>query len=564
MTQKSNLTPSSRPTLPTKLSSQTIIFQNSSNTSQWIHTHLPTRVIISRPTDIHLILVSRFLRMFALGSATLILAFYLALLGFSDSGIGLFFTLTLLGDACVSLALTLGVELAGRRNMLILGSALAVAAGICFTLTTNYWLLLPIAILGVISPSGNEIGPFRAIEEATLAQLSQRKTRSAVFAWYTIGGTTGTALGSLTCGWFVQHLEQRAGWDEMQAYRAVFWVYAAVAAVKLILTLALGEGCEIENDDGDACDHGGRHGRICSEDRESTPTAVADLAVDETETDPLLKGREEFPTALRQDLIMVEQATDREENVTTEHLSHEVEHTTTPITKTRRPILKVKTTKQTWGMLTKLLPLFAVDSFASGMVPFSLIALFIKRKFHTRDGLLGTVMSSTWFLSAASNFFVPACTKRLGYVRTMVYTHLASSVFLLLLPFASVFWLAIFLIAGRASLSSMDQGPRSSFLAAIVGPGERNEVLGLVNVAKTAGLGLGPVITGLMAASGQFGWAFVVSGGLKCLYDGGLYAGFRGVGDESDDVASEHGGGDEERHLGEEERRGAPPTRETI
>ena len=199
----------------------------------------------------------------------------------------------------------------------------------------------------------------------------------------------------------------------------------------------------------------------------------------------------------------------------------------------RTPIFKVYITTKTLHLLLKLLPLFAIDSFAGGMVPFSLIALFINRKFDPPHGLLGTVMSTTWFLSAASNFLVPAATLRFGYVRTMVYTHFPASIFLLLLPFAPTFWAATVLIAARASLSSMDQGPRSSFLSVIVTEQERNGVMGFVNVVKTASLGLGPVITGVMAANRQFGWAFAVSGGLKCMYDAGLYAGFRGVGDES-------------------------------
>lgn len=481
----------------------------------WVYHDMVQSILISSPRDIHLILISRFLRMFAYGSAILVLAFYLADLGFSDRWIGLFFTLTLIGDAVISLVLTLGADLVGRRAMIAFGSVLMIGAGILFTWTKNYWLLLPVAIVGVISPSGNEIGPFRAIEEATLAQLSPSEARSTIFAWYTVGGTTGTAFGSLVCGWFVQHLSQLQGWDNFQAYRAVYWAYAGVGLMKLILSFVLSAACEV----------GGKAGRL--QEHLGTTSMSSSEVSEDTETEPLLQGQQQ--ATISEQNGTVARARTKNHNTTNEHEQL-----------TSKPIIKARVTKQTWRKLLRLLPLFAVDSFASGMVPFSLIALFISRKFDPHNGLLGTVMSSTWFLSAASNFFVPAATKRFGYVRTMVYTHLTSSVFLLLLPFAPTFWLAVLLIAARASLSSMDQGPRSSFLSAIVTAEERNEVMGLVNVSKTAGLGLGPVITGVLAGSGRFGWAFVVSGGLKCLYDGGLYVGFRGVGDESDEMP-EHG-----------------------
>jgi MFS family permease len=488
-----------------------------------IYDDLADSILVSSSRDIHLILISRFLRMFAYGSATLILAFYLEAFGFSDNWIGLFFTLTLIGDAAISLMLTMGADLVGRRIMIALGSALMMAAGVLFTLTTNYWLLLLVAVWGVISPSGNEIGPFRAIEEATLAQLSSPFARSAVFAWYTISGTTGTAFGSLLCGWFVQHLSHLEGWDKMQAHKAVYWVYAGIGGLKLILTFFLSASCEV----------GGRELSKVQDGPSKTPVSQTKVSTN-AETEPLLKVQDDQNTSLAQDAI-VKQATTRNQDAIAEHEPQR-----------KKSVVKAKITKQTWHMLLKLLPLFAIDSFASGLVPFSLMALFIKRKFHPHNGVLGTVMSSTSFLSAASNFFVPAATKKFGYVGTMVYTHLTSSIFLLLLPFAPVFWLAIVLIAARASLSSMDQAPRSSFLSAIVTAEERNEVMGLVNVSKTIGLGLGPVLTGLMAGSGRFGWAFVLSGGLKCIYDGGLYAGFRGVGDQSSDVAVQR---HDEEHL---------------
>lgn len=90
--------------------------------------------------------------MFAYGSSTLILALYFSALGHSDTKIGLFMTLTLLGDVVISLLLALCADALGRRRMLMLGGLMMAGSGLVFAETGNYWLLLAAAILGIISP----------------------------------------------------------------------------------------------------------------------------------------------------------------------------------------------------------------------------------------------------------------------------------------------------------------------------------------------------------------------------------------------------------------------------
>lgn len=104
------------------------------------------------PLDVKLLCAQRFVRLFAYGSSTLILASYLSALGISDDRIGLFMTLTLVGDVAISFLLTLFADAMGRRAVLALGSALMVSSGIVFAVFGNYWILLAAAIFGVISP----------------------------------------------------------------------------------------------------------------------------------------------------------------------------------------------------------------------------------------------------------------------------------------------------------------------------------------------------------------------------------------------------------------------------
>lgn len=94
--------------------------------------------------------------------------------------------------------------------------------------------------------SGNEIGPFRAIEESTIAHLTASGDRSDIYAWYSLIGTGGTALGFITCGWIITFLKHDKQWTEIKAYRLVFIIYAAVGLVKLILALLLSSACELD------------------------------------------------------------------------------------------------------------------------------------------------------------------------------------------------------------------------------------------------------------------------------------------------------------------------------
>lgn len=87
--------------------------------------------------------------------------------------------------------------------------------------------------------SGNEIGPFRAVEESTLAHLTPHEKLPDVFAWYSLVGTAGTALGQLICGWTISSLQDLHGWAFIPSCRIIFFVYAGVGVIKLILTLAL-------------------------------------------------------------------------------------------------------------------------------------------------------------------------------------------------------------------------------------------------------------------------------------------------------------------------------------
>lgn len=188
--------------------------------------------------DGRLLFLTRCLRLFGYGLISVILVLYLVQLGLPTPRIGLLLTMTLVGDTAVSLWITTSADRLGRRRMLILGALLLGMAGLVFGLTRNYWLLLAAATAGVISPSGNEVGPFVSVEQAILAQLVPGRDRTAVFAWYNLVGSFATAAGALAGGGTVGLL-QRLGWPVVESFRAVIYGYAALGVVLALLFLCL-------------------------------------------------------------------------------------------------------------------------------------------------------------------------------------------------------------------------------------------------------------------------------------------------------------------------------------
>ncbi|KAK8215249.1 hypothetical protein M8818_002261 [Zalaria obscura] len=421
--------------------------------------------LLSAPRDVWLLLTTRILRMFAYGSSTLILALYFAALGHSDSQIGLFMTLTLVGDVLISLALTLVADSLGRRRILLLGSLLMTASGTIFAITSNYWILLFAAVVGVISPSGNEIGPFRAVEESTIAHLSADTVRSDIFAWYVVFGTLGTSLGALGCGW-VTNAIITGGRTDVEAYRFVFLIYAVIGLVKAMITLMLSPSCEAEPPKPPSTNAEESRGFLAQGQASNTP--------------PSTQQKSKWAVA---------------------QLSPA----------SRRTLLK-------------LCALFSVDSLASGMVPTSLVSYYISRKFSISQATLGTIVAAASFMSSIGNIFASSLSKRIGFIHTMVFTHLPSAAFLMLLPAPHGLFLTIVFLVLRATLASMDQAPRSAFLSAVVLPNERTATMGVVNTVKTTSQSAGPLITGLVAGAGHFWIAFVVAGALKASYDLGMLA----------------------------------------
>jgi MFS family permease len=182
--------------------------------------------------------------MFAYGLLSVVLVLYLSELGFSGAVIGALLSLTLIGDAVISLIMTTSADRLGRRRMLVIGAGLMLLAGLLFAFTSSLPVLLIAAIIGVISPSGYEAGPFLAVEQAALSQTVSDTQRTSVFAWYNLVGSFATAIGALVGGG-VSGILQQAGGTPLQSYRVILLGYAAIGLLLVLIFVKLSAAVEV-------------------------------------------------------------------------------------------------------------------------------------------------------------------------------------------------------------------------------------------------------------------------------------------------------------------------------
>jgi len=189
--------------------------------------------------DGRLLFLTQGLRSFAYGFLAVILGPYLAALGFPPATIGAVFTASLVGGALSTMAFTAVADRLGRRHVLVVASLLMAAGGIVFALVRDPLWLMAASVIGTISPSGKEVGPFLAIEQAVLAQSVPDAERTRAFAAFNVVGTLAGAGGALFAG-----LPALRGMPELPGYRALLVAYAIAAALLALAFAALSPQAE--------------------------------------------------------------------------------------------------------------------------------------------------------------------------------------------------------------------------------------------------------------------------------------------------------------------------------
>lgn len=182
------------------------------------------------------------IRAFAYGFLSVILGLYLAAIGLTPVAIGWIFTAALAGGAVMTIVITAIADKVGRRIMLIAGALLMAAAGLVFALTDQIAMLMIAAIVGTISPSGKEVGPFLSIEQAILPQTTSDRQRTLVFSAYNLVSSFAGALGALAVS-FSSLLSA----TPLAGYRYLIWGYVVSALTLAILFSFLSTAVEVPN-----------------------------------------------------------------------------------------------------------------------------------------------------------------------------------------------------------------------------------------------------------------------------------------------------------------------------
>lgn len=392
--------------------------------------------------NINILFAARTIRMFAYGFLSVILVLYLSAIGIEEYKIGLLITLTLIGDAVISLWITTRADYYSRKRMLLFGAFLMAAGGIIFSITSSYLILIITATIGVISPGGKEIGPFLSIEQSALAEIIDSKDLPRVFGWYNLAGSFATALGALSAGWLTEFLHNK-GLSIVEAYRVILAGYGIMGILIFCFFYFLTE-------------------------------------IIETQKSP---GSESILNKLG-------------------------------LHRSKKTVMKLSA-------------LFALDAFAGGFIVQSIIAYWFYIKFNINVGTLGTIFFGANLIAGLSSLYAIKIAKKIGLLKTMVFTHLPSNILLLLIPVMPTISFAVSMLLLRFSISQMDVPTRQAYTILCVQPDERSAASGISTIARSVGASVSPSLSGLLLANPiLISLPFFFAGGLKIIYDLWLYFSF--------------------------------------
>jgi MFS family permease len=378
--------------------------------------------------DARILLAARALRAFGDGYVSLLLPFYLTLLGLSILQVGIIITATLLGAGLTTLAVGFFAHRFGQRSLLIAASAFAILTSIVIVLATDFWPLLLVALMGMLNPSAGDVSVFSPLEHSMLTQTVSAQSRTALFARYSLIGALVGAIGAQAAGLpaFAEGVFQI---ELKTAVQAMFLLYGVIALCCLLLYRSLSPRLEA-------------HGQ---------------------------------PQA-------------------------------TPLGKSKK-------------IVYKLAALFSLDAFGGGFAVQSLLALWLFQRFELSLAAAGTIFFWTGILTAFSHLAAARLAARFGLINTMVFTHIPANIFIILVPFMPTLPLALLFLFLRSALSSMDVPARTSYVMAVVSPGERPAAASFTSVPRSLASAASPALAGYLLSLSAFGWPLVICGGLKIAYD---------------------------------------------
>ena len=358
----------------------------------------------------------------------------------------------------------------GRRATLMWLSLGMALGGAALALTMSRPLILLSVLLGMVNGMGRDRGAGLTIEQAMLPQTTTASHRTRAFAWYNLVIDAGHAVGALLGGlpaWLRAHAEL----SPLASYQMSWWVYSGLCVV--VAGLA----------------------------RRLSP------AVEWSHHLPLPPGCGGLGGIAEVRLRRTRQVVGWQHN-----------------TLARRPLSPASK-----SMVTRFAALSGLDSLGGGFLTTAFLSYWFFRRFGVDEALLGPLFFLVRMLNGLSHLGAAGLARRIGLVRTMVWTHLPSSVLLLTVPIAPNLPVAILLFLIRESLVEMDVPTRQSYLVAIVPPEERIRAAGITNLTRSTAWAVAPLLGGSLAQTVSLSAPLILGAGIKIVYDVLLYRAFRHV-----------------------------------
>lgn len=401
--------------------------------------------------EANFLIVTKTLRVFAYSFISIVMPLYLLESGYTALFVGIVITLTIFASVIYNVTVTLFVGRVGEKCFLIALALVMALSGVLFawnpdsllfnsvlhlgSLTLEIGKVSPViilaALLGAISVTGSETGPFQSMEQAMIACSTEDCRRTLKFSYYNFFGYLALSVGSLFPGatdWIV---------GSKFDLRLMFFIYSGLALAMMFIYLVMPEIKTIQ-----------KNGR------------------------------------------------------------------------------KLSVSPETKGTVLKLSLLFSMDSFGGGFVLQSILTMWFSKNWNLDLKSLSLLFAVSGVITAFSIFMAERVARRIGLLNTMVFTHLPSSIFLILIPFAPSVWLAVALLFARQSISQMDVPTRQSYVMAIVKPEDRTATAALTNIPRTCAQGISPLFASYMIIGTL---PFVLGGGMKIAYDIAIYYTFKKV-----------------------------------
>ena len=449
--------------------------------------------------DPYLFYAGRFTRDAARWMMAILAVIYLAHIGIANTQIGIIFGASLAGGFLLSVVVMLTSRAVPTRAWAIAQMLITGLAGIVLIYSGDLWLLIIGGFFGSYAASGAHLGGMAQLEQTGIAAVIPQEGRTKAYSILTMSSAAGRATGALLAGLstlLINNLE----WNPTEAYQTLLWVYVGIHLLASFIYLLLSQATS------------------------STSQSV--------------RGRE------RSEATLAGGAQGGEDGGSTSSGSRANTFLANPFkAKARRPIITISS-------------LFAIDSFAGGMVFESFLSFWLFTKFGLSAAAIAALLIASQALNMVSLALAPWVARRIGLLNTLVFTQVASNIMLLLFAFAPTVIIAVALWLLRSLFDEMDVPTRQAYMMGITEPDEHPIMAGSANLGRGLGRIPSATVTGWLWAGALTVTPWIAAGTIKIAYDFAIWLAFRRVQIPSPDQDSRHSRGDPRHSRG----RGNPET----